>query len=231
MIAGSGSQLSAYSRWGDYSAMSVDPADDCTFWYTTEYYATTSDRGWQTRVGSFKFPNCGGPSGFQANAQATPATGAVPLTVQFAATATGGHEPYSFAWAFGDGAAGTGASVGHTYSATGSYGAKVTVTDATAQTATSTTYVTVTVPPPVIASAQSMGNPFRIGLTGSNFHSSVTVKVSNFALSNFQIVGPTEILLKGGRGLKSLFLKGVPTPITVTNNDDGGTSAPYLFTR
>src|SRR5262249_18712724 len=39
-------------RWGDYSAMSIDP-DGCTFWYTQEYYATTG-LDWQTRIGSFK---------------------------------------------------------------------------------------------------------------------------------------------------------------------------------
>ncbi|MGB9724147.1 MAG: hypothetical protein ACPL7G_09650, partial [Chloroflexia bacterium] len=58
--AGSGSQTSTYYRWGDYSAMQVDPTDDCTFWYTQEYYQTTSNAGWQTRIGSFKFPSCGG---------------------------------------------------------------------------------------------------------------------------------------------------------------------------
>jgi hypothetical protein len=36
--------------------MAVDPVDDCTFWYTQEYYATTSARGWQTRIASFRFP-------------------------------------------------------------------------------------------------------------------------------------------------------------------------------
>jgi hypothetical protein len=58
IINGSGSQTSQSGRWGDYSMMAVDPTDDCTFWYTQEYYMTTSDRGWQTRVGSFKFPGC-----------------------------------------------------------------------------------------------------------------------------------------------------------------------------
>ncbi len=58
LVAGGGSQLSGYSRWGDYSMLTVDPTDDCTFWYTQEYYATTSSSGWQTRIGSFKFPNC-----------------------------------------------------------------------------------------------------------------------------------------------------------------------------
>ena len=33
IIEGGGSQLPTLSRWGDYSAMSVDP-DGCTFWYT-----------------------------------------------------------------------------------------------------------------------------------------------------------------------------------------------------
>jgi hypothetical protein len=40
--------------------MSVDPSDDCTFWYTTEYLATTGEFNWHTRIGSFKFPGCGG---------------------------------------------------------------------------------------------------------------------------------------------------------------------------
>ena len=54
---GTGSQKGGYSRWGDYSSMSVDPVDDCTFWFTTEYYETTGNN-WQTRIGSFKFPAC-----------------------------------------------------------------------------------------------------------------------------------------------------------------------------
>jgi hypothetical protein len=62
LIAGSGSQTRRISRWGDYSMMAVDPTDDCTFWYTQEYYATTSRAGWQTRIGSFKFPSCTGAS-------------------------------------------------------------------------------------------------------------------------------------------------------------------------
>jgi hypothetical protein len=57
MIQGTGSQSSGYNRWGDYSSMSVDPVDDCTFWYTNEYYETTGNN-WQTRIGSFKFPSC-----------------------------------------------------------------------------------------------------------------------------------------------------------------------------
>jgi subtilisin-like proprotein convertase family protein len=58
LFAGTGSQTGTSSRWGDYSDLTVDPADDCTFWYTTEYYATTTSFNWRTRIGSFRFPSC-----------------------------------------------------------------------------------------------------------------------------------------------------------------------------
>ena len=57
--AGTGSQLQNLSRWGDYSAMTVDPVDDCTFWYTSEYLKTNGTWNWSTWITSFKFPNCG----------------------------------------------------------------------------------------------------------------------------------------------------------------------------
>src|SRR5258706_741025 len=40
--------------------MTVDPVDDCTFWYTQEYMKTTGTFNWNTRISSFKFPSCGG---------------------------------------------------------------------------------------------------------------------------------------------------------------------------
>ena len=58
LFSGAGSQTGSSNRWGDYSDMTVDPVDDCTFWYTQEYYATTSQFNWRTRIGSFKFPTC-----------------------------------------------------------------------------------------------------------------------------------------------------------------------------
>jgi hypothetical protein len=58
LVAGAGSQTDSSGRWGDYSTMSLDPTDNCTFWYTQEYYSTTSGANWKTRIGSFKFPTC-----------------------------------------------------------------------------------------------------------------------------------------------------------------------------
>jgi hypothetical protein len=59
LIAGGGSQTHERSRWGDYSTMSVDPSDDLTFWYTQEYYDSTSALSWKTRIGSFTFKTYG----------------------------------------------------------------------------------------------------------------------------------------------------------------------------
>ena len=62
IIDGAGSQIGSLSRWGDYSMMAVDPTDDCTFWYTTEYIPSDGSFNWRTRIASFKFPGCGTPS-------------------------------------------------------------------------------------------------------------------------------------------------------------------------
>jgi len=58
---GTGVQKSSSNRWGDYSSMSIDPTDDCTFWYTQEYYETTGSFDFNTRICSFKLDGCGGP--------------------------------------------------------------------------------------------------------------------------------------------------------------------------
>jgi hypothetical protein len=53
IIAGGGVQSFPEGRWGDYSMLAVDPADDATFWYTNEYYATSGQNNWSTRIASF----------------------------------------------------------------------------------------------------------------------------------------------------------------------------------
>ena len=52
-----GSQASSL-RWGDYSSMSVDPADECTFWYTNQYIPADGVYNWRTRIFSFQLPGC-----------------------------------------------------------------------------------------------------------------------------------------------------------------------------
>src|SRR6059058_2880556 len=62
LFDGTGSQTGTSNRWGDYSDMTVDPVDDCTFYYTNEYYDTTSSFNWRTRIGYFKFAECTAPA-------------------------------------------------------------------------------------------------------------------------------------------------------------------------
>jgi hypothetical protein len=77
--AGGGSQT-ATQRWGDYSMLTLDPTDDCTFWYTQEYYQTTSSVSWRTRIGSFRFPYCSGSPSGTLEGVVTDAVSGLPIT-------------------------------------------------------------------------------------------------------------------------------------------------------
>jgi hypothetical protein len=57
--AGLGSQTAgAGNRWGDYTSMTLDPIDQCTFYYTNEYLKTNGAFNWSTRIATYKFPSC-----------------------------------------------------------------------------------------------------------------------------------------------------------------------------
>lgn len=63
ILEGTGSQIGTSSRWGDYTALQVDPSDDCTFWYTNQYEKVNGKFNWSTHIGSFIFPGCGASGG------------------------------------------------------------------------------------------------------------------------------------------------------------------------
>jgi hypothetical protein len=65
IINGTGSQTGS-PRWGDYTALDIDPTDDTTFWYINEYVPTTSSIGWRLRIGAFKLATGGGEIVLQA---------------------------------------------------------------------------------------------------------------------------------------------------------------------
>ena len=83
LFDGTGSQTGTDSRWGDYSDLTVDPVGECTFYYTNEYYDTTSSFNWRTRIGYFKFTEC------------TPAPRG---TAHFVVTVCEGGAPLANAW-------------------------------------------------------------------------------------------------------------------------------------
>jgi hypothetical protein len=59
---GSAVETGDTQRWGDYSSMSIDPADDCTLWYSQMYYNKAYggkvSGDWDTRIVALKFDNC-----------------------------------------------------------------------------------------------------------------------------------------------------------------------------
>jgi hypothetical protein len=60
IFTGTGPQTEIEGRWGDYSDLTVDPTNDCTFYYANEYLAsdTVVIGTWRTRIASFRFPGC-----------------------------------------------------------------------------------------------------------------------------------------------------------------------------
>ncbi len=98
IVNGGGSQTgnwSGRSRWGDYSAISVDPSSPTTFWFTTEYYISTSSSGWQTRIASYTYANV-----FSSAASATPAILCSTSTdsCQLHAYGYGGSGAFTYTW-------------------------------------------------------------------------------------------------------------------------------------
>jgi hypothetical protein len=57
-IADGRSQAATF-RWGDYSHMSIDPTDDCTFWFTAQYFKGGDSSPRATRISSFRLGTCG----------------------------------------------------------------------------------------------------------------------------------------------------------------------------
>ena len=84
--------------------------------------------------------------------------------------------------------------------------------------------------PPTITAIAKAVNPLRLKITGSNFHPGCTIKIDGQPVPDTQVKSATLIKAKGS-GLKAMLPKGVTVQITVVNNDDGGISAAWPYTR
>jgi hypothetical protein len=96
IIDGTGSQTGIWngqSRWGDYSTMTVDPSALSTFWYAQEYYATTSNNSWKTRIASFSFANI-----LDIHSTASPQSVCMGGSTTLDATVAGGNGTYNYLW-------------------------------------------------------------------------------------------------------------------------------------
>lgn len=151
LFTGSGAQTGhcgdstiACDRWGDYTSMSVDPVDDCTFWYTNQYYGSTSagsSLNWSTRIGSFKFASCGSSPPTITGPPSLPNWTAGQSYPSTTMTASNGTAPYTWSATGLPTGLGINSSTGvisGTPTAVGTFTPVVTVKDATGQTATKT---------------------------------------------------------------------------------------------
>lgn len=108
--AAGGADTGSYGRWGDYTAMQIDPVDDCTFWYANQYWASPGDSfSWSTHIGSMKFANCSiGPQGTLTGTVKAAASGSgiagakVTLTPGNIVVTTGNDGSYSITLAVGN---------------------------------------------------------------------------------------------------------------------------------
>jgi hypothetical protein len=214
LITGGGSQTGGLTRWGDYTSMSVDPSDDCTFWYTDQYIAANGSFNWHTRIGTFKFANCSsGPSDFSIAASPSSLTvgqaGSGSTTINTAIT-TGGSQtvnlsasgvPSGTSVTFNPTSVASGGSSTMTANvgastAPGSYTITVTGTGASA-THTTTVGLTVTT-----SDFSISASPSSVGVTqGGNATSSIGTAVTSGAAQSI-----------------SLSASGLPSGVTVSFN-------------
>ena len=230
---GGGSQLSNLNRWGDYSAMTVDPVDDCTFFYTAEYLKADGTFNWSTKIASFKFPSCN-TSPVLTTITVSPATASVATggTQQFTATGLDQFgKPLSpqpiFAWSVNGG--GTISSSGLFSAITA--GGLFTVT-ASSAVVSGTASVTVTAPPvlttitvsPATASVATGGTQ-QFTATGLD---QIGQPVSTQPVFSWTVSGAGTI---SSSGLFSASTAGGPFTVTASSAGVSGTASVTVTRR
>ncbi|HEV2202617.1 MAG TPA: Ig-like domain repeat protein [Bryobacteraceae bacterium] len=215
LVDGGGSQTGA-NRWGDYSAMQVDPADDCTFWYTQEYEAVTQSTDWNTRIGSFKFPSCGQaltPTTTTLGTSGTPSTygqtvtftatvspSAAPGTVQFYIDGSAAGSPVALSG--GTASLSTAGLSGGSHSVTASYSGTSTYASSTSSTLTQNVNEVATT-----TTLTSSPNPSNSGQTVT-----FTAKVSPSAAP-----GTVQFYIDGGAAGSPVPLSGGTATLTTSS--------------
>jgi hypothetical protein len=181
---GAGSQTTGLSRWGDYSAISVDPVDDCTFWYTNEYESVNGTFNWSTQIGNFKFSTCNVGPDF--SVAATPAS---------ASTTQGGSASYTVTVTPSNGYTGT-----VNFSATGlPAGATPTFTPTSATVSTAAVQSALSVATATTLAAGSY--PFTVTASdGTISHSSSVTLVVNSAGDYTLSASPASQTVTAGTG-------------------------------
>jgi hypothetical protein len=225
MFAGTGAETDFSGRWGDYSSMSVDPSDDCTFWYANEYFPTTSDRGWHTRIGHFEFPSCGTPPPVPTISSFSPPSGPVGTSVTITGTDLSGASGVTF-----HGTSATTFSVDSATQVTATVPAGATTgpiaVTTPGGTATSGSDFTVTVPAPTVSSFTPSSGAVGTVVTvnGTNMASATAVSFGGVATAPTSVsatqvkaavpadarTGQIGVTNPGGTGLSVATFKVLP---------------------
>ncbi|NUT53239.1 MAG: DUF1349 domain-containing protein [Saccharothrix sp.] len=140
--------------WQSWTTVTADLADDTPagseLYFVTRRPEGSTTTGYLANVNWLEFAGRGVTHNQRPDvvASATATSGTAPLEVDFTASATDpeGDTPIGYTWVFGDGGTATGASVSHTYTAAGTFNAKVTATDARGATSSKTIAISVRAP-------------------------------------------------------------------------------------
>jgi hypothetical protein len=205
LIEGTGFQCCVFSdgttntRWGDYSAMSIDP-DGCTFWYTNEYYAnqptTLAQDNWQTRIGSFKFASCGAPAPAPTISGFAPTSGSPGTSVTISGTGFSGATAVSFNGAAASYSVSSDTQITATVPSGATSGPiSVTTGGGSVSSTASFTVTAAPAPAPTISSFSpnhgSVGT--RVTINGSNFTGATRVAFNGTVAPSFTVSSASQI--------------------------------------
>lgn len=147
--AGSNSQTGV-NRWGDYSMMSIDPVNDFTFWYTTEF--SNGGWNWKTKISAVNIgtPPSGNPpvADFSASSTSIAPGGSVIFTDMST------NNPNEWTWSFPGGTPASSSAQNPTivYNTAGTYSVTLTAANSSGfDTETKTNYISVVSGPVPVA--------------------------------------------------------------------------------
>lgn len=197
----SGTSNNASNRWGDYSHMTVDPVDECTFWYTNQY--GNQNGQWGTSISRLKFDSCGSGGG---NISPTASFTVDCTLLQCLFDGSGSIDPDgaidSYAWNFGDGNSSDTQIPTNLYAAAGTYSVTLTVTDNQGATNVSSQEITV-----------DDGSATSGGFTETDV-SLVRGEIATYTIEVPAAADSLEVETSGGTGNVNLVIKlgSEPTP-------------------
>ena len=214
LVKGLGYQCCSFSdgstnnRWGDYSAMTIDP-DGCTFWYTGEYYdahpATLAQDNWLTRIGSFSLPGCGSATSTAPSINGfSPTSGSVGASVAITGSNFTGASSVTFNGTAASFTVDSGTQITATVPA-GATSGPITVTTPNGSTTSGGSFTVVTpVTTPSISSFTPTSGPVGTVVTidGANLSGATSVVFKNKAAA-FSVVSGDQIAATVPAGAKS----------------------------